>query len=279
MSRVEGKTQAPAFSRQHADTMLYLEQKEEERRLLRLLVKSTELHIQFYTLLSETQPSYDRFLSVGISLMAMLKRVAMTWKRLKRSSAKLSLSLLNSYSSYCCWVLGNDHKASLIRQARTAFSVSSGDDLLLSYAENGAAVVVVGTLPPHVGLLRRCNQAFCELSGYPQTAIVNQPLELVIPQAYKQQHTQKLELACALTEFGYSPVLQLDSAFILHKSGYIRPIVLRLVTSADYTNGYCFIGRMAKDTSRSDPYTVHLLSDSKGYITDLSSSIQHPFSS
>lgn len=252
--------------------LVSIKHEETQNKICAFIESSTTIHERFWDMLADNEPSYEYFLSLGLLIKSLDKRIKILWKHLKKSNIKLTFKILSIYASYIENILQDIEKSNQLRKLMAVFGVLTDGDLLLKHADNGDAVIAVNASVQNIGRIRKHNYSFCELTGYTKEELYNIPLEAVIPAIYRESHYAKYTNTCFALQNEQTFEFEQRSLFILHKSGFIIPVVLRIVSSPSLANSYCFIARLTKDKLCNEFNTVHILTNPQYIITATSSS-------
>ncbi|MDR3547441.1 MAG: hypothetical protein P4M11_04060 [Candidatus Pacebacteria bacterium] len=230
------------------------------------------LREHFYDLLVDNEPSYEKFVMLGFAIKQTSARIKELWHSLKRSNTRLSLRMIVAYSGYHEQILQDAERAAKLRSNMLEEGVITEGDMLMQYAENGDAVAAVTTDSEGHATIVKHNCAFSELSGYTKEELANMPLERLIPKVCLPIHEAAFNKAVVMARSEKPMSFEQRPTVMLHRSGYIVPVIQRVVATPSYINSYCFIVKICKDKANNVYNLVHILADEARNIVGLSSS-------
>ncbi len=251
--------------------IVFLKQSHTETKFQDIVEKVARLHIRFWDLLQEKCPSNEEFEELGFTLLKETEKLARAWEVLK-SKASLPSGIIGLYAKFTEEVGQDPAKARDIRELLGNSHGASKSDFLLFYAVNGAAVLGLSAVAQTQGLVRHCNMAFCQLSGYTVDELTNMSMELLMPSIYRENHSRIFLQQSRLASAEHPFQAQEKVAFLLHKSQYIIPVVVKTVAGPNYLNGYVFVATMTLNKDWNSHSMIHILLNPAKRIVACSSS-------
>lgn len=245
---------------------------ETQNKICSYIETSATIYERFWDMLADNEPSYEKFLSLGLLIKSLEKRIRVLWKRLKKSENKLSYKMLSIYSSYIESILQEINKSTQLHKLMTMMGVLADGDILLKHAENGDAVVAIYASSQDTGKIKKHNSALCELTGFTKEELYNAPLEMIIPILFRDAHYTKYTNTCFSLQNDQVFDFEQKSVFIQQKSGYILPIIMKIVSSPSLANYYCFMARLTKDKANNEFNIAHIITTPQFIISAVSSS-------
>lgn len=223
-------------------------------------------------MLADNEPSYEKFLSLGFLIKKTNERTKMVWKNIKKSNYKLSYKVMAVYIAYSEKILQDSDKVARLKNLVLTTGLRAEGNILMRHATNGDAVIGVCATKQDIGKITLCNSALSELTGYLKEELNQFPLENLMPQMYREMHYKEFARVCFDSQFDINTKYEQKNVFLLHKSGYILPVIIRIVASPNISNEFNFIARIIKDKSCNSHSVVHILTDLNHNITDITSS-------
>eukprot|EP01022_Parablepharisma_sp_SALTPOND_P015274 TRINITY_DN2144_c0_g1_i1.p2 TRINITY_DN2144_c0_g1~~TRINITY_DN2144_c0_g1_i1.p2 ORF type:complete len:304 (-),score=29.68 TRINITY_DN2144_c0_g1_i1:2229-3140(-) len=92
-----------------------------------------------------------------------------------------------------------------------------------------------------------------------------------MPSIYREVHSKEMEKCTQKLDYGEGICAIRKETFMLHKSGYILPVVLKIVDSPHIMNGYAFIASVVVPKEDKDYSTAYLLLNPEKTITGITS--------
>jgi len=226
---------------------------------------------QFYDMLIDNDPSYEKFKMLGISIKKTTSQIKTLWRNLKKTNVKLSMKTLATYAEYYESILLDSNKAQKLRSHMFDDAIAIEGDILQQYAGSGDAVVSV--LAKDTGVINKHNSVMCELTGYIKEELVGMPVERLIPNIIQEIHRTGYNETILLSINEQLSGFETRQTLLRKKSGYLIPVIMKIVAAPNYVNSQSFIVRFSKDTSCDAFNVVHILVDPTKNIVAISSSI------
>ncbi len=234
------------------------------------------LREHFYDMLVDTEPEYDKFVMLGFAIKQASSRIKAQWRSLKKSNSRLSLRMLATYSGYHEQILQDLEKAAKLRSSMLEEGIVAEGDILTQYSDGGSSVVAVTMNAQGEAIIVKHNCAFSELSGYTKDELTNTAVEKVVPRVLQPLHHRGFDYAEAQVRNERPMNFTHKATLMLHKSGYLVPIVHRVVATPNYINGYSFIAKLGRDKGNNSYNVLHFLTDESRNIVNVSSSRIQP---
>ncbi|MDR3547362.1 MAG: PAS domain S-box protein [Candidatus Pacebacteria bacterium] len=259
------------------NAIVLMRQSHIEKKFNALVENSARLYRGFWDLLQEKYPCGEQFEQLGFGILQSKWQLEKEWQVLQRAGA-VPANVVSLYSRFVEHVEQDKGKAKLVRSCVHTANTSGQIEFLLYHATNGAGVVTISALAKSNGLVRNYNGAFCRLTGYLQDELVNRPMEKLLPSIYRRNHAEELRLRSVLLEAGECDTLTDNEkpVFLLHKSQYLMPVIVKVVVSPNYLNGYVFVATVASNKEWDVFDQVHILLNREKVIVAMTSSIIHP---
>lgn len=253
-------------------TLEEVNHEKKQNKFCSILENTAALYERFWDMLSDSLPSFERFMNLGFVIRKMNKKIKLLWKNLKDSKFKQSYKIVKIYSSYCENILQDTKKSESLTANMTTLGVLAEGDILMKLAENGDAVIAVSAVSQTICQITQCNNAFCELSGFSKEDLHNAPLDNVIPLIYRESHFKYFFQTCFLLQVEIAMEYDQKNLFLQQRTGYILPIIMKVIKSPSLANSFTFIARIRKNKSLNDFTTYHILTDKNYLISSISSS-------
>ena len=113
-----------------------------------------------------------------------------------------------------------------------------------------------------------CNMSAVRLLGYEKNKILGNDIEQFMPSLYAEHHKEALE---SYDKDNPNYELKTHFGFVVHKSGFIEPITVRMIGLPSIYNDGCFVGVLTQDEIQNQ-YTAYIIIDLKYAIMHISSS-------
>ena len=197
-------------------------------------------------------------------------QIKQLWRCLKLSNTNFSIRTLTIYSKYFELILLDPKKATKIHKIMLNGCLDHENDYLLQYAENGNAVIVIA--PQEVGTIVKHNSSMCELTGYTKEELIGMSIENFIPMIYRDNHKRGFNQWILNNKKDIKKLNFNKQTVIKHRYGNIIPVYIKLITTSSYTNTQCFTLTISKDIANNEFRILHILTDKKKNILDMSSS-------
>ncbi len=254
--------------------IVLLKQSHIETKFQELVEIVARLHIRFWDLLQEKCPSNEEFEEVGFALLRETDKLARSWDVLK-AKASLPSSIVALYGKFIEEVGQDPSHARDIRELLETSHCASQTDFLLFHATNGAAVLAISAVAQTHGLVRHCNMAFCQLSGYSVEELTSMPVEHLMPSIYRAVHSRLLLHQSQMAGADRPLEMAEKTVFLLHKSQHIVPIVVKVVAGPNFLNGYVFVATLTLNKDWNSHSMIHiLLNPAKAIVAHSSSTFR-----
>ncbi len=244
-----------------------------EQRFQRLLERNAVRYSQFWDLLQDEKPGYERFMAVGASMVQTNRAISNMWKTLCSLRSGVSMNVIHEYVMYCKWVKVDTANLDDIQDRFQSSCVSDSTDFLMQYMGSGDGLAAVSANSQKIGRISQVNGAFCQISGYTKDELRDHDIAILIPTLFDLPHKVAFEEESYALEVGHRRAYDMRQTFILHKSRYLVPVNVLVVDSPSIINTYCFIARIRPmKQSQRGHHVVHILTDDKLMIKHVSSS-------
>jgi len=243
-----------------------------ERKFNKMLVENSVQYSQFWDLLQDASPIYEKFYNCGCRIIKSNKIIKSLWKQLNMYKFKIARSTQLLYYKYKIDVQFD--RISIDEIISFENSHFNGSSLNLAELQMDSGIVSVSARADSIGKILKANSCLCQLSGYTKEELLNSTISQIIPKIYRETHIKAFEADCYSYECGEYKNHEYTEKFLQHKSGYIVPISMQVVNSPNVLNSYCFIGKIKRASKNISSHNiVHVLCNPNGIITEISSSI------
>jgi PAS domain S-box-containing protein len=132
----------------------------------------------------------------------------------------------------------------------------------------GDPLFYISSHSDNLGAIMNCNMSAVRLLGYEKNKILGNDIEQYMPSIYAEHHKEALEL---YDKDNPNYELKTHFGFVVHKSGFIVPITVRMIGLPSIYNDGCFVGVLTQDEIPNQ-YSAYIIIDLKYVIMYISSS-------
>jgi len=240
-----------------------------ERKFRHSLENNTLLYSQFWDILQEQSPDFQKFMKTGKNILQGNITINKKWELLSNLQCGISLHITYQYFNYCKKVKIDETKLKQIEEKFNSASILDSGNMLMQYMGQGDGVIAVSGTAESLGKMVQVNCAFCEFIEYPKEFLIMKNITNLVPNLFKNYHSNAFEYECFMLEGGQRRKYDDKEGFFVKKSGYILPVTTKIVESPSVLNTYSFIGRVRPNKSIKEFNIVHLLTDPNGTIENI----------
>jgi len=245
-----------------------------ERRLNRMIEKSTTFYNQFWDILQDKTPDYERFLSLGKNVVQCNKRIKNLWSKLCEIRGNVSLSVARLYSLYTREILMDSKTTDeLFELKEKGLATLDTEIRMMQFDEVSDGVIAISAVSRTLGRISLANNAMCSMVGYTKQELKDIHFDQLIPNIYRERHNEGFKIACFKAEGSEIITKNYKDTYLLTKSGYIVPVDIHLVDGPSLLNQYSFIGKVKLVRSQFAYNSVHILANCENQIQAVTSSI------
>ncbi|KAL4506973.1 hypothetical protein ABPG72_001394 [Tetrahymena utriculariae] len=212
-------------------------------RLCRVNIeKSTALHIEFWSQLSEDNPDLGKLSELGFKITIANQNAEDQWNRLDRINTYIP-SLMRIYAKFLSDIIHDKDGAFTIlkRLVDINFKNQNSNKIsnFLDLSTDSRPSIVISAEDDSFGLVANINLAAASLSGYNKMEILNRNVSALMPQMYARYHDQFLESYLATLEpriLNVERILSMKS-----KQGYISPLIVLVRHVPSLIHGLQFV--------------------------------------
>jgi len=245
-----------------------------EKRLTKLFENVATEYGNFWDILQDKNPNFERFLTIGKNVININNRINVLWKKLLKIRGTVSLSVLRMYTLYCQEILMDKKKIAELADMHTE-GINAVDSEIRKMQFEGVSegIIAISTNDKSHGKITMINNAACSIIGYPKNIIKDKLFTSIIPPMFREAHEKGF----------WNESMKLEGCMEFHKerrdgylktsSGYILPVDVAVVDSPSVLSQYSFIGKLRVDRDEMKHNVIHILTDKDMIIQEISSSI------
>ena len=124
------------------------------------------------------------------------------------------------------------------------------------------------------GIVLHCSAGFSRISGYQLTDIKSKPMNILLPKIYHEVHSKIFKEESYYCENGVDRLTKRPpiETFLVAKSQFIIPVIIRWCATPHFLNSYCFIIKVKLNKNNASHDVVHLLASTNKEIVNYTSS-------
>jgi len=252
--------------------MKALLQNEREAKFKTCAENCVQAYSCFWNIMQERLPQFEMFMLAGFEVLACNSLLEKQWEGFRKRKC-IPLGSLRLYAMLCDNILEDPNKASEIREFLHEAKETTHDDSLLAYAKNGCAVLTVSGEGEDFGKILKYNLAFSQITEYDPFELSHKPLDLLIPHIYRDSHKKAMLQHFRLSETNLSAITAEKHVFMYTKSRHIIPVIIKIVETPNYVNGYTYVASVILDKDNSIYSKLNILVNNEQEIVSISSSI------
>ncbi len=236
-------------------------------------MRVAELYVRWWNLLQEDAPSIAACRELGFSIQSGIERIRHMW-RLFVSTASVPPSVLALYAKIFECLLGDHHEAAKVREKYAEYAhAGPADNVAFKGCGPDEGIVEVSAVRGHTGEVMSYNLVFSQISGYVPGELIKMDIDLMIPEIYREAHKKAFGRCRELMEYGGKcQTGRKIRAHLLDKSGFLVPVVIKVVDFPHFVNGHSFVAGVSRVMDLEDYSMVHLLLDPRMDVVATSSS-------
>lgn len=257
----------------HQGVMLMhsLREREREAKFKKMVENGTLNYVNFWCILQEKNPKYLTFQDTGFKILDTNLKIDKLWDSFKKRKS-IPLSSLRLFSTFSEEIQEDQVKSQEIREYIHEAKDSAQEDPLLCHSINGTGVITVSAEGENQGYIKQYNAGFSRISGYSLQDLVQAPLSIIIPTIYQDSHRESLHASFSKGEAA-SQNLGIDKkVFMVAKTKYLIPVVIRVVEIPNYANSYMYIATVMLNKERIEHSIMHILFNLDREIIGITSS-------
>ncbi|CDW77649.1 UNKNOWN [Stylonychia lemnae] len=201
-----------------------------QQQLKESILKSSNLHFEFWNQLLNERPDIDRLNLIGQRISRSIRQIDELWDTLQKINA-YQLKTSQLYAQFLMNILNDKTKGeALIKRAQEtrAFNFGSNlDDLFDTETlnQNATPYIIIDGDQQNLGMMLDFNKSLLKMFGYTSSELLHVHLDKLLPDIYTKDHNAVLEKAIQISE---NEEIQYKDrqVFGKHKSGYIFPITI-----------------------------------------------------
>jgi PAS domain S-box-containing protein len=236
--------------------------------------KSSILHMEFWSQLSEDNPDLNKLNELGVKIHHSVNNVEDHWQKLQKISPNMPKAM-KLYGKFLSDILNDkDRGEEYLEKARNLVNINANKKINgVNFTGNedigdtSVATIVVTSDPEKLGIITSINLACSSVFGYTKSELINRNIKIMMPQIYAKNHDKFLEAYNATQEMKF--IDKERFIFGKHKSYYVFPVFANIKPLNTGQNTQ-FVG-----TFRIDKFfknTAYFITHGNGLIDSISSS-------
>ena len=239
--------------------------------------RSAEYHKDFWSELLKERSDLTKLSALGTNINFTIKNAKENWNKLIKINNNIP-SVLKLYSRFLTLVLNEkDNGKKLMNQFKQL--IFKQKDMKLKYLvelkklPNTTALAFVSYHNNEMGYIKRINTEFMALLGYTEEDIINQRVEVIIPEVYRPSHPDYINDLLKKSNPNDKYLENERSTFCKNKQGFLIPVktkVALMFTDGIVNNAY-FILSIKPEVKLEN--NLFLFTDKDGYIQEITSNV------
>jgi PAS domain S-box-containing protein len=224
---------------------------ENSLREIRLSIeKSSSLHIEFWSQLSEDTPDLGKLYEVGTLMMYVDSLLEDTWKRILKMNIDVPPNLMMVYSRYLVDILYDKERADeVLERLKNFYSVNVDRGKITNnindFPNESTALISISAEDLTFARIIGLNMSASKMFGYSKSELINRKVNMIMPNIFAKQHDFFLETYLSTFE---SRLLNRERPiFGKSKNGYMFPFVIYVRFVPSFIHGTQFFGVMRQE--------------------------------
>ncbi|KAL4470963.1 hypothetical protein ABPG72_013550 [Tetrahymena utriculariae] len=203
--------------------------------------KSANLHVEFWSQLSEDQPDLGKLSEIGFKINIINQQADEQWNKLQQISS-YNPQLMRLYSKYKLEIL-NDKEGGykIINELNKTNNQSSKQQGYIDLTSDPKPTIVISAEDDQFGIITNANLAASGALGYHKVEVINRNINAIMPYLYAQHHDKFIESYLQTLE---ARLLNMDRLVpAKQKNDYILMVIAYVRHVPSLIHGTQFIGQ------------------------------------
>ncbi len=160
--------------------------------------KSSTLHIEFWSQLSEDTPDLAKLYEVGTRMMYIDGLLEDSWQRILKMNIDVPPNLMMIYSRYLCDILYDKESAEdVLERLKNFYSVNMDRGKITNnindFPNESTALISISAEDMTFSRIIGLNMSASKIFGYSKSELINRKVNVLMPNMFSAQHDYFLE--------------------------------------------------------------------------------------
>lgn len=160
--------------------------------------KSSSLHIEFWSQLSEDTPDLAKLYEIGTRMMYVDGVLEDSWQRILKMNIDVPPNLMMIYSRYLCDILYDKENAEdVLERLKNFYSVNMDRGKITNnindFPNESTALISISAEDMTFSRIIGLNMSASKIFGYSKSELINRKVNVLMPNMFSAQHDYFLE--------------------------------------------------------------------------------------